>query len=326
MRSLFLTVLILALLPSAFITPFIGVLVWSWISFMSPHRLVWGIGDSLPWAVIVGGVGIAGWLVSERRRIPMDATTVLLALLAVLFTISTYYSLVPDLAWVKWEAILKEFVFFFITAALVTNRVRVHALMWIMVISISYYGIKGGVFTLLTGGNYRVWGPDMSEIADNNQLAAALVMVLPLMNYLGRQSKNEMLRFGSRISMGFCLLSILASYSRGAFVALAAMVLWLWRHTRHKLISAVVIGGTLAGAVTFMPSRLGRAYQLDSELRARRLGRRPAADLGNGYQDRRGATAGRGWLLRAIHAIGRRSVFARRPGARRALDLARGSG
>jgi probable O-glycosylation ligase (exosortase A-associated) len=253
-RSLFLTVLIIALLPSAFITPFIGVLVWSWISFMSPHRLVWGIGDSLPWAVIVGGVGIAGWLVSERRRIPMDATTILLALLAILFTISTYYSLVPDLAWVKWEAILKEFVFFFITAALVTNRVRVHALMWIMVISISYYGIKGGVFTLLTGGNYRVWGPDMSEIADNNQLAAALVMVLPLMNYLGRQSKNEVLRFGSRISMGFCLLSILASYSRGAFVALAAMVLWLWRHTRHKLISAVVIGSTLAGAVTFMPS------------------------------------------------------------------------
>jgi putative inorganic carbon (hco3(-)) transporter len=253
-RSLFLTVLIIALLPSAFITPFIGVLVWSWVSFMSPHRLVWGIGDSLPWAVIVGSVGIAGWLATERRRIPMDATTVLLAVLAMLFTISTYYSLVPDVAWVKWEAILKEFVFFFITAALVTNRVRVHALMWIMVISVSYYGIKGGVFTLLTGGNYRVWGPEMSEISDNNQLAAALVMVLPLMNYLGRQSKNEMLRLGSRISMGFCLLSILASYSRGAFVALAAMVLWLWRHTRHKLISAVVIGGTLAGAVTFMPS------------------------------------------------------------------------
>lgn len=254
MRSLFLTVLIIALLPSAFLTPFIGVLVWSWVSFMSPHRLVWGIGDSLPWAMIVGSVGIAGWLVSERRRIPMDATTALLVLLAVLFTISTYYSLVPDLAWTKWEGIMKEFVFFFITAALVNNRVRVHALMWIMVISVSYYGIKGGVFTLLTGGSYRVWGPEASEISDNNQLAAALVMTLPLMNYLGRQSKNEVLRLGSRISMGFCLLSILASYSRGAFVALAAMVLWLWRHTRHKLISAVVIGGTLAGAVTFMPS------------------------------------------------------------------------
>jgi probable O-glycosylation ligase (exosortase A-associated) len=251
---LFLTVLIITLLPSAFITPFIGVLVWSWVSFMSPHRLVWGIGDSLPWAVIVGGVGIAGWLVSERRRIPMDTTTVLLALLAILFTISTYYSLVPDVAWVKWEAILKEFVFFFITAALVNNRVRVHALTWIMVISIAYYGIKGGAFTLATGGSYRVWGPDDTEIADNNQLAAALVMVLPLINYLGRQSKSAILRLGAQLAMGFCLLSILASYSRGAFVALAAMVLWLWRHTRHKAISAVVIGGTLASAVTFMPS------------------------------------------------------------------------
>jgi putative inorganic carbon (HCO3(-)) transporter len=253
-RSLFLTVLIFALLPSAFVTPFVGVLVWSWISFMSPHRLVWGIGDSLPWAVIVGGVGIAGWMVSERRRIPMDATTVLLAVLAVLFTISTYYSLVPDQSWTKWEAILKEFVFFFITAALLTNRVRVHALMWIMVISIAYYGIKGGMFTLLTGGNYRVWGPVDSEISDNNQLAAALVMVLPLINYLGRQSKNEILRVGSRIAMGFCLLSVLASYSRGAFIALSAMILWLWRHSKHKLVSAVVIGGTFAGAITFMPT------------------------------------------------------------------------
>jgi putative inorganic carbon (HCO3(-)) transporter len=253
-RSLLLTILIIALLPSAFITPFLGVLVWSWVSFMSPHRLVWGIGDALPWAVIVGSVGIAGWLVSERRRIPIDATTVLLAVLAILFTISTYYSLVPDVAWVKWEAILKEFVFFFITAALLTNRVRVQALMWIMVISISFYGIKGGVFTLLTGGNYRVWGPADSEISDNNQLAAALVMTLPLINYLGRQSKLEIIRLGSRISMGFSLLSILASYSRGAVVALTAMVLWLLRHSKHKLIAAVVIGVTLGGAVTFMPS------------------------------------------------------------------------
>lgn len=254
MRSLLLTILIITLLPSAFITPFLGVLVWSWISFMSPHRLVWGIGDALPWAVIVGSVGIAGWLVSERRRIPMDATTILLAVLAILFTISTYYSLVPDVAWVKWEAILKEFVFFFITAALLTNRVRVQALMWIMVISISFYGIKGGVFTLLTGGNYRVWGPADSEISDNNQLAAALVMTLPLINYLGRQSKLEIIRLGSRLSMGFSLLSILASYSRGAVVALTAMVLWLLRHSKHKLIAAVVIGVTLGGAVTFMPS------------------------------------------------------------------------
>ena len=171
MRSLLLSIFLIALLPSAFLTPFIGVMLWSWVSFMSPHRLVWGIGDSLPWAAIVGSVGIAGWLISERRRIPIDATTVLMGLLLVAFSVSTYFSLVPELSGDKWWAIVKEFVFFFITAALVTNRVRAHALMWIMVISVSFYGIKGGVFTLLTGGQYLVWGPDLTAISDNNHLA-----------------------------------------------------------------------------------------------------------------------------------------------------------
>ncbi len=255
MRSLLLTVVIFALLPTAFISPFVGVLLWSWVSFMSPHRLVWGIGDGLPWAAIVGGVGIMGWLLSERRRIPVNATTVLLFLLAAAYSVSTYFALVPDLAWDKWEAVMKEFVFFFITAALLTNRVRVHALMWIMVVSVAYYGIKGGVFTLLTGGEYRVWGPDLTAISDNNHLATALVMVLPLMNYLGRQSKNDLLRLGSRGAMAFCLLSVLASYSRGAFLALTAMIVYFWRHSRHKMVSAVVIAGALSAAVAFMPTQ-----------------------------------------------------------------------
>jgi len=254
-RSLLLTIFIVALLPSAFLTPFIGVLLWSWVSFMSPHRLVWGVGDSLPWAAIVGSVGIAGWLISERRRIPIDATTILMGCLLVAFSVSTYFSLVPELSGDKWWAIVKEFVFFFITAALVTNRVRAHALMWIMVISVSFYGIKGGVFTLLTGGQYLVWGPDLTAISDNNHLATALVMTLPLMNYLGRQSKNDLLRVGSRVAMAFTLLAILASYSRGAFLALSAMIMWFWRHSQHKFVTAVVIAATLAFSVAFMPSQ-----------------------------------------------------------------------
>ncbi len=275
MRSLLLTILIFTLLPSAFLTPFVGVLLWSWVSFMSPHRLVWGVGDSLPWALIVGSVGIGGWLLSERRRVPMDTTTVLLAILAVLFTISTYFSLVPDVAWDKWQGIMKEFVFLFITAALVTNRVRAHALLWIMVISVGYYGIKGGVFTLVTGGAYRVWGPDLTAISDNNHLATALVVVLPLMNYLGRQSKNDIIRIGSRLAMGFSILSVMASYSRGAFVALSAMILWFWRHSKHKMVSGVLIAATLAFCVAFMPAefiqRIGsiQDYQDDASAEGR---------------------------------------------------------
>ena len=39
---------------------------------------------------------------------------------------------------------------------------------------------KGGAFTLLTAGQFRVYGPPGSIIGDNNQIALALLMVLPL--------------------------------------------------------------------------------------------------------------------------------------------------
>jgi putative inorganic carbon (HCO3(-)) transporter len=255
MRSLFLSITILALLPAAFMHPFLGVMLWSWISFMSPHRLTWGIGDTIPFALIVGLAGIAGWMASERRRLPLDATTVLIALFTLSLTVSTYFALWPEEAWPKWWLTVKAFIYLFVTAALLTNRIRVHALLWVMVISISYFGIKGGIFTLATGGNFRIFGPPDSVISDNNHIALALVVTLPLMNYLGRQSRQQFLRYGSRIGMALCVMSILSSYSRGAFIGLAAMFAFLWRHSKSKLVSAVVLGALMAGSISFMPTQ-----------------------------------------------------------------------
>ena len=85
----------------------------------------------------------------------MDRTTVLLLAYVTIIT-ATPFALAPDVAWPKWWITAKAFIFVFVTAALLTNRVRVHALVWIMVISVGFYGVKGGIFTLLTGGNYRI--------------------------------------------------------------------------------------------------------------------------------------------------------------------------
>jgi len=255
MRSLFFTTAIFAMLPAAFFSPFVAVLVWSYISFGSPQRLTWGISDAIPFALVVGLTGILGWLVVERRKIPNDPTTWLLVGFIVAYTIATYFAIVPDEAWPKWWLTTKAMIYVFVTAALLTNRVRIHALMWVMVIAVAFYGIKGGIFALVTGGNYRIWGPAQTVIGDNNQIAAALVVLLPLMNYLGRQSKNKLLRMGSRVAMGLCLLSVLASYSRGSFLALVAMLPFLLQHSKRKVMSGVIIVVALAFSISFMPSQ-----------------------------------------------------------------------
>ncbi len=255
MRSLFFTTAIFAMLPAAFFSPFVAVLVWSYISFGSPQRLTWGISDAIPFALVVGLTGILGWLAVERRKIPNDTTTWLLVGFIVSYTIATYFAIVPDEAWPKWWLTTKAMIYVFVTAALLTNRVRIHALMWVMVIAVAFYGIKGGIFALVTGGNYRIWGPAQTVIGDNNQIAAALVVLLPLINYLGRQSKSKLLRMGSRVAMGLCLLSVLASYSRGSFLALIAMLPFLLQHSKRKVMSGVIIVVALAFSISFMPSQ-----------------------------------------------------------------------
>jgi probable O-glycosylation ligase (exosortase A-associated) len=59
-------------------------------------------------------------------------------------------------------------------------------------------------------------------IADNNSLALALIVVLPLMNYLQATSRVPLARLACLATVGFAVLTIIGTYSRGALVALVA--------------------------------------------------------------------------------------------------------
>ncbi len=52
------------------------------------------------------------------------------------------------MCWQSTKPVFKVFLFLLVTAALLTSKERIHALVWIMVLSLAIYGIKGGVFTL----------------------------------------------------------------------------------------------------------------------------------------------------------------------------------
>ena len=58
MRNIFLLSFVLALIPVAFIKPHVGILLWSWISYMNPHRISWGLIYDFQFALLIGGVVI----------------------------------------------------------------------------------------------------------------------------------------------------------------------------------------------------------------------------------------------------------------------------
>jgi probable O-glycosylation ligase (exosortase A-associated) len=277
MRSLALFLELLVLLPIALARPFVGVLVWSWISFMNPHRLVWGFAGDLPWALITFTFTMIGCLLArEPKRLPINAVTVLIALFLVMISATTMFALAP---WAdveaKWEATFKVFLFLLVTAALLTTRDRIHALIWVMAISLVYFGIKGGAFTLLGGGGNRVLGPPSSIIGDNNHLATGLLVSIPLLNYLRMESKHAIIRYGFLGAMVLTLFAVVGSWSRGAFVALGAVAFYFWLKSPRKLISGFLLATALACSLTFMPEswmermQTIQQYQSDSSAGAR---------------------------------------------------------
>ncbi len=245
------------LLALAVTRPFVGVLLWSWISFMNPHRQLYGMASNLPWAALVFCATVAGCvLAGEPKRLALNWVTALILALMACFTLTSLAALGPSGAvWGKWSQTEKTLLALLLTATLLTDRHRLYALIWIMVISIGYYGVRGGAFSLMTGGNYRVYGPQQTMIEDNNHLAAAMLVTLPLMNFLRMHARHAIVRWGLAGAMALTLLATVGSYSRGALLGLSAVTFVLWLRARRKVASAIVLSVCVATAITFMPDR-----------------------------------------------------------------------
>lgn len=266
MRDIALALLIFGMLPFVLTRPYVGLLVWSWLGYMNPHRLCYGFAVSFPWVQMIAIATLASWLFSkESKKIPWSAVSVLLAVFLLWTGLTTFHAMVPDSAWATWQEFAKVLVMVFVTLILVNGRERMHWLVWMIVVSLGFYGVKGGLFTILRGGVNHVLGPPNSFIADNNALALALCMTLPLMRYLQLHSSWKLVRLGLALGMLLTGVAILGTYSRGGLIGLAVVAGALFLKSRRRLTVVLVIVAVGAIAYHFMPpewtARMGTLQQ-----------------------------------------------------------------
>lgn len=256
MRGLALILTLTALLPVALRFPFVGVYLWEWVTLMNPHRLVAGFAQDLPFNMVVAAVTIGAWLFSkERGGLRWNALTILILVFSAWITITTAMAPTPDASWPLWSRNIKTMVLLLVIMALITSQTRLHGLIWVIVISLGYYGVKGGGFMVLTAGNNIVFGPTETMIEDNNSLALALIITLPLMNYLRLNTAYKGIRMALIGAMLLTAAAAIGTYSRGAVIAFAVMLLLLWWKSRAKLAISVMGALVLVGALTFMPQK-----------------------------------------------------------------------
>lgn len=256
MRDLFLVAIIILGLIPALRYPFAGMLLWVWFTCMQPHREAFGFAQSAPLNLIIAGVTILAWLASkERKAPPADPAVILLFVFLVWMTINSFQAVDPDRSWPLWDRTWKTIVLGLLIGVMATNKVRIHALIWVVVLSLFYYGVKGGLFTIITGGQSHVLGPPNSMIDDNNQLGIAMLMALPLANYLRLNSANVWVRRGLLAGMIVSLVSVLGTYSRGAFVSLGGLMVLAWIRSPRKFVYLAAAAATVVPAFLLMPQK-----------------------------------------------------------------------
>lgn len=240
-------------LPVSFRRPFVGLLVFSWLAYMRPQDLCWSFARDMRLSFFVGMAMIAGWFANERGRrafATWDVRTRLMVGLGALVLFS--YAQARDQADYVQRYLfefLKILVIALFTSGQVDSRARFRGLVVMIALCLAFFGVKGGVFGVLTGGATILRGPG-GMLEDNNDFALALVMNVPLLFYLGNSERGiRYVLTGSRIAIVLTVLTILLTHSRGGFLALVATAVWMaWR--TGNLLRA--FGGLFFSALAFL--------------------------------------------------------------------------
>jgi putative inorganic carbon (hco3(-)) transporter len=254
-RDLILVLMLLGTLPFAFKHTYVAVLLWTWVSIMNPHKLAYGFANDAPFALIAAVAALVSLVVTkDKLKLPKEAPVVVLVLFVIWMTITSMAAFYPDESFIQLKKIIKIQLMTLIALAALQERRHIELFIWVQVLSIGFYGVKGGIFTITTGGSYRVWGPTGGFIEGNNEIAVALIMLIPFMNYLRLMASHKWVRIGLSSMMVLTAVAALGTQSRGALLALLGMVAVLWVRSDKKLAMGVVLAVVGVLLVAFMPA------------------------------------------------------------------------
>jgi probable O-glycosylation ligase (exosortase A-associated) len=274
MRDAALVITLLGIIPLILYRPHAGVLAWAWLALMNPHRESYSFQDSNLNFLIACLTFTALVFSGKKPFTKLNGTLIVIIMFALWTTVTTFAALNYDLSFDYWHQTIKTFIFLLIIATVIDRPSRLHALIFVIVISIGYWGVVSMVQTVASLGHASLTGPPGSMIGDNNQLAVALVMVLPLAEYCRNVSESKLVRNVCSGLLICLIVAILGTYSRGGLIALVAALIIFWWKSKSRLLATSIIG-ILIGLVVMLPQEWNermqtiQTYQEDNSFQGR---------------------------------------------------------
>src|SRR5262249_33898724 len=195
MRDLLLIGFVVICAAVALRRPVFGVLTFVWLGLFNPQSLTWTFGRNFRLSLLVGVCTIIGYIFwQEPKRFPRQRESLLLLVLWASMAISTIFAFYPDRAFDRFEQVSKILLMTILTTSVITTEGRLLWLLRVIGVSLGWYALKGGLFAVATGGNFRVFGPEDSFLAANNSIGLALAMNVPILHRLATLESQPSLR------------------------------------------------------------------------------------------------------------------------------------
>jgi len=263
MRDVIILAVILGAAPLCFFRPYFGVLMWTWIAYFNPHRFGWGIAYNFPVAMLIGGATIAGLpFTKDTNRRLFNTQTVLLLLMWIWFVVTTWHASTDPVlsihaadSWTELNRVTKILLMTFITIYLVTSKEKLRYLYLVTTFSFGFFALKGAMFGTRTSGEFRVYGPPDSFIADNNAFGLAINMTLPMFYFLARSEQNKWVRRILYACFFAGIPAVLLTYSRGALLGLAVVLSFLAWKSKHRVLAGFASLVLAWAVLTFAPGK-----------------------------------------------------------------------
>jgi probable O-glycosylation ligase (exosortase A-associated) len=261
MRDILLIAVVSGFSLAALFRPFVGILFFVWLGFFNPQSYTWSVAQTLPLSYVTAVCIVIGFFISgEAKKFVLRRESILLLLLWTVFGFSTLAAIYPGQAADRLIYVSKILLMVFLTLFLTTNKSRLDALLRTIALSLGFYGLKGGVFAIATGGQYLVFGPENSFLEANNSIGLALAMNIPLLYYLLRIEARPWLRWVIRAMMWSSFPAVICTYSRGAWLGLVIVSALLLLKSRHKFLVVALAGVLLALSLSALPQLLPERF------------------------------------------------------------------
>jgi len=234
--------------------PLVGMLAFVGYAIISPQGLTWYFSSQFPHSMLIGLATILGFILSSRRsNFPWSREIVMLGVLWLWFGLSTLFANDQDSAWYKYGVVTKVLFMVGLSMAIFQTRSDLHLVVRVIALSLGFYAVKGTVFFILTGGAGTVEGVPGGFLFANNTMGLALAMNVPLLVYLLSVEDNKWMRRLVWLMLLCSYPATIGTFSRGAWMALAAVTGVLVLKSKHKFILMGVAAVLLLIGASLIP-------------------------------------------------------------------------